>query len=235
MTEQPEAAERAPITFATGGAASHEPAHTIEAFQLARRLGATGVHSTVWLTQDDVPVLAHRSSVGRRPFRRDIRSMPADALPAHVVRLADLYGALADDLDISLDIADQEAFSLALATARRYQEASGTPGVDRLWLNHTDWHALARWRAFDADVRLVDKSRLQQMTDGPERRAAQLADAGIDTVNMHYSDWTGGLVVLFRRFDVMSFGWDAQHKRMIDDLVGMDIDGIYTEHVDRAV
>ena len=234
MTEGSETRERKPITFAAGGASVHEPAHTIEAFEKARRLGATGLHSTVWLTQDDVPVLLERSAVGRRPFRRDIRTMTADALPPQVLLLRDLYAAIGAGVDISLEVSVPHAFSAVMETARRYQQDSGTRVVDKLWLNHSDWHALARWRESDQEVRLVDKSRRLQMIDGPERRAAQLADAGIDTVNMHYGDWTGGLVVLFRRFGVRSFGWDAQHKRMVDELVNMDIDGIYSEHFERS-
>ena len=57
------------------------------------------------------------------------------------------------------------------------------------------------------------------MKEGPERRAAALADAGIDAVNLHHTDWTGGLTTLFHRFEVLAFGWDAQHARILDELL----------------
>ena len=73
------------------------------------------------------------------------------------------------------------------------------------------------------------------MRHGPERRAAQLSDAGIDAVNLHHSDWTGGLTTLFHRFDVCTFGWDAQFERVLDNLLTMGIDGVYSDHVDRMM
>ncbi|MDQ1372669.1 MAG: glycerophosphoryl diester phosphodiesterase, partial [Actinomycetota bacterium] len=50
---------RPPIGFAHRGARAHAPENTLEAFQLALKLGATGLESDVWLTHDGVPVLDH--------------------------------------------------------------------------------------------------------------------------------------------------------------------------------
>jgi glycerophosphoryl diester phosphodiesterase len=84
-------------------------------------------------------------------------------------------------------------------------------------------------------VHLVDSTRLRFMRRGAERRAAQLADAGIEAVNLHESDWTGGLTTLFHRFNVLTFGWDAQFDRVLDNLLAMGIDGVYSDHVDRMM
>jgi glycerophosphoryl diester phosphodiesterase len=81
----------------------------------------------------------------------------------------------------------------------------------------------------------VDSTRLRALRDGPERRAAQLADAGVDAINLHHSDWSAGLTTLFHRFGVLAFGWDAQHERVLDGLLAMGIDGVYSDHVDRLV
>jgi glycerophosphoryl diester phosphodiesterase len=54
-------------------------------------------------------------------------------------------------------------------------------------------------------------------------------------VNLHASDWTGGLTTLFHRFGIVSFGWDAQHERVLDGLLDMGIDAVYSDHVDRMV
>ena len=63
----------------------------------------------------------------------------------------------------------------------------------------------------------------------------ELASAGIDGVNLPEPEWSAGLVKLFRRFDLACLGWDAQHRRQIDRLMALGLDGIYGDHVDRLV
>ena len=58
-------------------------------------------------------------------------------------------------------------------------------------------------------------------------------ELGIDAVNLRQTDWTGGLVTLFHRFDRVAFGWDAQQPREIAELVDIGIDGVFSDHVDR--
>ena len=198
----------------------------MSAFRLARRLGATGVHSRVWTTEDDVPVLYGQPLAGSAAVPpRDQLDVSRVASRRHgdAGRLLDAYGG---DLHC-LWSSPMRPSRAGHGGYSDYEQASGQSVVERLWLNHGDWNTLARWRETYEDVRLVNKSRRQEMTHGPERRAAQLSDAGIDVVNMHYADWKGGLVVLFARFGVLSFGWDAEHERMVDDLVAMNLDGIY--------
>ncbi len=50
---------------------------------------------------------------------------------------------------------------------------------------------------------------------------------------MHHSDWSGGLTTLFHRFERLAFGWDAQHERVLEALLRMGIDGVYSDWVDR--
>jgi glycerophosphoryl diester phosphodiesterase len=83
------------------------------------------------------------------------------------------------------------------------------------------------------EVRLVHSTFLKRMKTGPERHAAQLHAAGIDVLNLHHSEWTGGLTTLFHRFEVLSFGWDAQFDRILDELLDIGIDAVYSDHVDR--
>ena len=82
-------------------------------------------------------------------------------------------------------------------------------------------------------MRLVDSTRLARMRSGPERRAAQLGDAGIDAVNLHRSDWSGGLTALFHRFERYAFGWDCQLDRHLDEALDHGVDAVYSDHVDR--
>ncbi len=185
----------------------------------------------MWVTSDGVAVLDHDGIVGTRMRRRQIVEVPRAALPAHIPTLAELYATCGAEFELSLDVKDAAAMAATVAAAREV----GGDAPARLWLCHHDWRQLAEWRHEFADVRLVDSTRLRFMRHGPERRAAQLADAGIDAVNLHESDWTGGLATLFHRFEVLAFGWDAQFERVLDNLLGFGLDGVYSDHTDRMM
>jgi glycerophosphoryl diester phosphodiesterase len=215
-----------PIGFAHRGARAHAPENTIDAFRLALRLGATGLESDAWLTADGEVVLAHDGQLGgwrRRPFAGLARSR----LPRHVPTLNELYGACGTDFELSLDVKDPAAAERAVEVARQAGAA------DRLWLCHGDWHLLAEWRPRYPDVRLVDSTRLKRISEGAERRAASLRSAWIDAINLHHSDWSGGLAALFHRFERYALAWDAQHERILDELLEAGIDGVFSDHVDR--
>ena len=220
---------RPPIGFAHRGARAHAPENTLEAFRLALKLGATGLESDVWLTADGVPVLDHDGVIGGVLRRRSIGSLARSALPAHIPSLAELYDECGVAFELSLDLKDAQAAAAVVAVAR---EAGGSEALGRLWLCHPDWEQVASWRGLDPDVRLVDSTRIRKIKEDPERRAASLADAGIDAINMHSTDWTGGLTTLFHRFERYAFGWDAQFPRVLASLLAMGIDAVYSDHVD---
>jgi len=69
------------------------------------------------------------------------------------------------------------------------------------------------------------------MKEGTERRAATLAEKGIDAVNLHHTDWSLGLVTLFHRFELLCFAWDCQHRRVLDTVLKMGVDGVFSDHV----
>ena len=220
-----------PIGFAHRGARAHAVENTLEAFRLALRLGATGLESDVWLTADGEAVLDHDGMFGsllRFRRRSRIADVTRSALPSHVPTLAELYAECGTDHELSLDVKDPAAVPRVIEVARE----AGPEAVARLWLCHDDHDLMVSWRDLDDRVRLVDSTRLARIKEGPERRAATLADRGIDAVNMHHADWTGGLTTLFHRFDRYAFGWDAQYDHIIDGLVDMGIDGVFSDHVD---
>jgi glycerophosphoryl diester phosphodiesterase len=220
-----------PIAFAHRGARAHAPENTIEAFRLAQRLGATGLESDVWLTADGVAVLDHDGVLRTGMRRRPIVTVTRAQLPAHIPTLEELYATCGSDYELSLDVKDAAAAPVVVTVAR----AAGGDAEARLWLCHHDWEVVAGWRQLSDTARLVDSTRLRRMRDGPERRAAQLAAAGIDAVNLHHTDWTGGLTTLFHRFERYALGWDAQYERVLVGLLLMGIDGVYSDHVDRMV
>lgn len=220
---------RPPITFAHRGARAHAPENTLEAFTLALKLGASGLESDVWLTADGVAVLDHDGVVRSGLRRRPIGTVERSALPSWIPTLEELYATCGTDYELSLDVKDADAAAATVAVAR----AAGGDALGRLWLCHPEWEVVRTWRALADDVRLVDSTRLKRIKGGAERRAADLADAGIDAVNLHHTDWNLGLATLFHRFERYCFGWDAQFERVIIALLRYGLDGVYSDHVDR--
>jgi len=220
-----------PIAFAHRGARAHAPENTLAAFELALRLGATGLESDVWLTADGVPVLDHDGVVRRGVRRVPISRVDAADLSAHIPTLRQLYETCGADFDLSLDIKTPDAYG-AVADVVRSQ---GPSFARRTWLCDPDADRLTEQRADLSDFRLVHSTRLAKLAPGPERHAARLAEAGIDVMNMHHTDWNGGLVVLFHRFDVLAFSWDLQFDHQLEGAVRMGIDAIYSDHSDTMM
>ena len=100
-----------PIAFAHRGARAHAPENTIEAFELALRLGATGLESDVWLTADGVAVLDHDGVVRiRRMRQRPIRELlRSHGCPVHIPSLAEMLDACGTGYALSLDLKDPAA------------------------------------------------------------------------------------------------------------------------------
>ena len=221
-----------PIAFAHRGARAHAPENTLEAFRLGLKLGATGLESDVWLTKDGEAVLDHDGVVrgrwfGTSPIGGHLRS----TLPGHIPTLAELYDACGTEFELSLDLKNDAAIDAVLAAARN----AGGDAISRLWICHPSWEKVASFRGLDPDVHLVDSTRLRAIREGAERRAASLADAGVDALNMHHTDWNGGLTTLLHRFDRFAFAWDVQHDYALRTTLRMGIDGVYSDHVDRMM
>lgn len=219
-----------PIAFGHRGARAHARENTLESFELALRLGANGLESDVWLTSDGVVVLDHDGVTRRRLGRRvAIGALRHDQLPEHIPTLAELIERCGTDYHLSLDLKDAAAAGAVIDVVSELDESF----LPRVWLCAGDWRELLALRGRGA--RLVDSTRLTHIKEGPERRAADLAAAGIDAINMHHTDWTGGLVTLFHRFDRVAFGWDMQHPDVLLNGLRMGLDGIYSDWVDRMV
>ena len=217
-----------PIAFAHRGARAHAPENTLEAFRLALRLGATGLESDVWLTSDGEPVLDHDGVVKTAFRKRPIAEVKRTALPSHIPTLAELYEICGPDIALSLDVKDPEAYEATVGVAR----GVGGNAPANLWLCDPRWERLAALRSSYRDVKLIDSTRLKRLTDGAERHASRLYEAGIDGINMHHTDWTLGLTTLFHRFSRFAFGWDAQHERVLRSLQTMEIDALYSDDVE---
>lgn len=222
-----------PLTFAHRGARAHARENTIEAFELALRLGASGLESDVWLTRDGVAVLDHDGAVRRGIRKRPIAGFMRSELPAHIPTLVELLHTCGTGYALSLDVKDPNSAGPIVEAVRSVDETM----LERVWLCVPDRDRVVAMRAeFDAagdlPIRLLQTTRLQKFSDTPEQRAASLAAAGIDGINMHRTDWTGGLTTLFHRFGLVAFGWDMQHGHELREGLRMGLDAVYSDHVD---
>ncbi len=221
-----------PIAFAHRGAKAHAPENTLEAFGLALRLGATGLESDVWVTADGIAVLDHDGVVRNGRRRRPISELTRDQLPETLPSLSQLLVAFpANEYSLSLDLKGEGTGSVVIDTVRQVAPTL----LPRLWLCHPSRETLSSLRALDTSVRLVNSTRLAAMKEGPERRAASLREYEIDAVNLHHSEWTGGLIALFHRFDRYCLAWDLQQDYLLSRVLRMGADGVFSDWVDRMM
>ncbi|MGH8972217.1 MAG: glycerophosphodiester phosphodiesterase [Acidimicrobiia bacterium] len=219
-----------PITFAHRGGRAEAPENTLVAFRRALELGAAGLESDVRLSGDGRAVLVHGPHLRQGLRRLAVASTPAARLAeAGIPALSDLYATLGGDFELSLDLKDPEVAEVTLDAAR----AAGAFG--RLWLCSGDVGLLLRIRAADPDVRLVHSMGRRRYGDTLEPHVAALVRDGIAALNLHEREWSAGLVALVHRFGVAAFAWDVQETRRLRALLGMDIDAVYSDHVERMV
>ena len=222
-----------PIGFAHRGGKAHAPENTLSAFATAIEMGATGIETDAWVTVDGDIVLIHEGSIRRKPWLpgwllgQPISKQKHNQLPDHVPTLVEYYQRFGTSLQLSIDIKDTAAFSGIVATACDHK------ALERLWICHEDLALLALWRKVSSEARLVHSVRRDQLPNGHERHAADLAELGIDAVNLRRRSWNGGLITLYHRFNVLAFAWDAQQMHHIEELIDSGIDAICSEHVDR--
>ncbi|MFZ9629530.1 MAG: glycerophosphodiester phosphodiesterase [Ilumatobacteraceae bacterium] len=219
-----------PISFAHRGARAYAPENTLEAFELGLRLGATGLESDAWLTADGEVVLDH-DGVVRRRFGRStpIRELCRADLPAHIPTLRELLERCGTEYSLSLDLKDPAAGPTVIDVVESVDRSM----LPRVWLCAPRRAVLYPLRGRGA--RLVDSTRLSAIKEGPERRAATLAAEGIDGINLHHTDWNGGLVALFHRFERVAFAWDLQAPHLLEQALRMGLDAVYSDHPDRLV
>ena len=223
-TRLPSLLERA-ILFAHHGTRSDARHHTIKAFEVAIRLDATGLMADAWLTSDD-GVVVNRTGILRRFPRRVVRDVATrDLIDSHPT-IEDLLDT-AGDAPVRLAVAEPEAGVRILAIARRRDALS------RLWMGHDDLEVLARWRDAGPEVGLVNVTALDRLPFGAERRGAELAAARIDAIALPESEWSGGLVTLFHRFEVLAFADDAHYEHQLARVIDMGVDAVTSDHAAR--
>ncbi len=220
-----------PILFAHRGASAYSPENTLESFALALKVGATGLESDIWATRDGVLVLDHDGVVKSRLRSKPIAEFDRSSLPSHIPSLEQLLQHCGTQYQISLDIKDPVVFETIEQTVANIDESM----LERMWLCHPSSELLMSKRDSILNCKLVDSTRLGKIKEGPERRAANLAAGGIEACNMHHTDWNGGLVALFHRFNIVTFGWDMQHETVLENGIRMGLDGVFSDWPDRMI
>lgn len=222
-----------PIVFAHRGARAVAADNTMEAFDLAAEMGATGLETDAWLTSDRIPVLDHDGAVrqGRLGRRTPIANLERSALPDHIPTFGELFRRHGTSLDLSVDLKDPDVGGVIIDEVRNDDPTR----LAHLWLCEPDADRLAVIRSIDQAVRVVHSTRLDRLDRSPEAWAAHLSETGIDAINMRQPDWNGGLVTLFHRFGVAAFMWDVQTEYELVEALRMGVDAVYSDHVDRAV
>ena len=219
-----------PLAFAHRGARAHAAENTIDAFLLALKLGANGIETDAWVTNDGHVVLDHDGVVRQGVRRRPIGSVDRSSLGPHIPSFEEMLSHIGHDVHISIDVKDINAAQGILDVVDR----CGFPS-DHVWLCHCEFESVLRLRDQFPQAKVVDSTRLSKIPEGPEVRAAKLAAHGIDALNMHFTDWNGGLVTMVHRFGVYAFGWDVQFPAALTTAFRMGLDGVYSDHVDRMV
>jgi glycerophosphoryl diester phosphodiesterase len=217
------------ITFAHRGARLDAPENSIAAFRRALDVGARGLETDVWLSADGEVVCTHDATVRHGMRRRRVgQTTAADLAAFHVPRLADVYETLGAGFELSVDVKEPAAADALLGVARRYD------ALERLWVCSPDVEQLVALRS-EPTVRLVHSTRKRAIGPALERHAHLLSEHGIDTINLHHTEWTAGIVSLFHRFGVRAFAWDTQETRTIRAMLAMDIDAVYCDRPERMV
>ena len=220
-----------PIGFAHRGGRAHAPENTLEAFELALRLGANGLETDVWLSADGIPVISHDGTVRSGLRSRPIRDLPSNRLPSGIPTLSALVDRCGQSFHLSIDLKDPAAGPAVIRTLRE----SGGELLGRTWLCAPLVEHLVPLRTLDADVKLVDSTRLDRIKEGVERRASELSRLGIDGLNLFHTDWTGGLATLVHRFGRVAFGWGIEYERHFSAAYRMGLDAVYSDWVDRMM
>jgi glycerophosphoryl diester phosphodiesterase len=217
------------ITFAHRGARLEERENTIAAFRRALEAGVSGLETDVWASADGEVVCAHDPVVSKGRRRKRIRSATAAELAElDVPRLADVYAELGTAYELSVDVKEPAVAPMLVEVARSHD------ALPKLWVCSPDLELLRTLRP-EPEVKLVHSTRKRAIAVPLERHASDLAEMGVDAMNMHHTEWTAGLVSLFHRFALRAFAWDVQEVRHLRAMLRMGIDAVYCDRPDRMV
>ena len=239
----------APIGFAHRGARAECRENTLEAFARALELGATGLESDAWITADGVAVLDHDGLVGPPWRRRRIADVARADLPRHIPALQELFASFRRSLRA---LPGREGSGRAGPDSVRGEIVPGRASTVAVPPRPVHARGLAALRALVAAGALDQAGCRVPLPPGavPGGRAdaqgraeaigwaAYLEDAkalGLDVVNLRSKEWERAAVAEVHSAGLLAFGWGAHKRPEIDRVLGLGLDGIYSDHPEVAM
>ncbi len=211
-----------PVGFAIPALDADEP---LAAMAAAVAAGAAGLALRVWLTSDGVPVVSDSGRVRSGRRRRPVHEVASDELPSAVPPFWLVVAASGSRVELLVDVGSGHA----VGPLARVADELGI--ADRLWMAGEDLEAVTAWRQATSVGRMVHTTRLRSIREGPERRAAELANRGVDGISLHHTDWSGGMTTLFHRFGRLGLAWGARFDRELDAVARAGVDGVSSINV----
>lgn len=223
------------ILWAHRGASAIAPENTLEAFELAVRLGATGLESDVHLSIDGVPVLVHDARIRRDGKSIVIGRRTAEELATwQIPTLAGLYRAVGTALPLSLDLNDTRVEATADAVIEVARSAGGAGAVRRLYLCLGDLRELESLAARQAGPVWVHSANRTTVLGRHGEHARRLADHGIGVLNLKWPGWGGklaapGAIEAVHAAGLRAFAWDTQLAPVAERMLRAGVDGVYAD------
>jgi glycerophosphoryl diester phosphodiesterase len=231
-----------PIAFAHRGGKAHFRENTLDAFRHAKQAGLSAFETDAWLSKDGEVVLDHdgvvRSFLGFR--KKPIGEIRHRDLPLHIATFEELCEIAGPDANVQVDVKgndEGEQVSAAIVEIwRKYWPNS----MSNLWLAYespkaTKGDHVRRIRDLDADIRVIDSTKVWRLRLSATAYAAQARAAGVDVINMRALWWNRELVRVVHDAGLLAFAFGAQRTERILELIDLGIDGVYSDHVDRLL
>lgn len=196
------------------------------AFAEALAQGVDALETDLWITADDMIVLDHDGFYKKGVRRRSLDKCSSHEVLNRLTSLEQLLRAIPVTIDLSVDVKDERLFPLLAPLFSRIGRDS-----QQLWICHGDLDVLTGWRSDDPTSHFVHSTKLEVIASSPERHAQSLRSVGIAVCNMHWRDWSGGLVTLYHRFGVACYAWGLEHQTEMRNVLRMGMDGLYADDI----
>jgi glycerophosphoryl diester phosphodiesterase len=220
-----------PIVYAHRGASAAAPENTIEAFTLARALGADGVELDVRRCADLALVLHHDATL---PDGRLLWSVERAALPGSVPGLADALDAC-EGMVVNIEIknlphdSDFDVHCSVVDAVVDLLEARG--GRDDVIVSSFHLPTVDRVKVLAGHV---PTALLTFLDPSPTEGVALVRDRGHQAVHPHEATVDAALVASAHDAGLAVNAWTVDRPARIRELADLGVDGIVTNVPDVA-
>jgi glycerophosphoryl diester phosphodiesterase len=216
------------LVIAHRGASATEVENSLAAFRAARDLGADAVELDVHATADGHLVVHHDEMIGRHHVAhcslrevRDHRLANGEPVPALHEALAAIHPHMTALVEVkALPPRLDEAFFDVLRAA---------PSPERVAVHSFDHRIVHRLGEKRPDLSLGVLS-----TSYPVNPVRAMEDADADVLWQHWSLIDEALVLAVHEARLGVYAWTVDDPHAMRDLLAMGVDGLCTNHPDRA-